>query len=80
VFAAPDASAGRWQLACKAKQVEHPMSTTLTRRAILAGASAIAATAALIACVCAIDSDAELRNLAARYPALERIKQALARR
>ena len=56
------------------------MTSTLTRRAILAGASAIAATRALPACACAIDPYAELRNLAARYPALERIKRALAQR
>jgi len=55
-------------------------STTLTRRAILAGGSAIAATAAVLACACAIDLDAELRNPAARYPAFKCVEQALAQR
>jgi hypothetical protein len=50
--------------------------TTLSRRAILAGASAIAATAALPASAAAIDPDAELLDLAARWPALDRIHSA----
>ena len=52
------------------------MSSTPSRRAILAGASAIAATAALPASAIATNPDAELHDLIARWPALNDLDSA----